>query len=389
MHDWPSTRVAILEWSWTTQGRPWTGKSYCTCFLLKSDEGLMKALLSSFLLDLCSNYLQTRWFCRLMLRRFGTDLGKMIQHDLKQFGENSPLLWGEKLNICSRWPQRRGDATANTWPVMCLIEGRQWGCNWSQATVLWALNRMAPGWVWRRRMGMTNDKLSLKEGKHSKNLRILILFFRGEGIRSFVVFSCIGCFPCWLDGDWWPACERAGKEKGEWLGRQFGVWTLPTQVKSCLNRQIGWAGQKFNPPKTPGWFQLETGQLYDVRFFTGMKIYTNFRTCEFLRPPWLECDHWPPPVDDHLELFLQGTGTTGSLLPENGEAELRYTYDPKDLMFQEIFLRRSFLVVSWLFGFFLGLYIRRFGRCIFFRNARESRYQANYDSWSHSTPHCT
>ena len=109
-------------------------------------------------------------------------------------------------------------------------------------------------------------------------------------------------------------------------------------------------------------------------------LHQFFRTCEFLRPPWLECDHWPPPVDDHLELFLQGTGTTGSLLPEIGEAELRYTYDPKDLMFQENFLRRSFLVVSWLFGFFLGLYIRRFGRCIFFRNARESRYQANYDS---------
>lgn len=35
---------------------------------------------------------------------------------------------------------------------------------------------------------MTNDKLSLKEGKHSKNLRILILFFRGKGFDHLLVF---------------------------------------------------------------------------------------------------------------------------------------------------------------------------------------------------------
>lgn len=74
--------------------------------------------------------------------------------------------------------------------------------------------------------------------KHLKNLRILILFFRGKDSIICCFFLGIGCFPCWLDGDWLAACERTGKEKGEWLGQQFGVWTLPTQVKSCLNRQI-------------------------------------------------------------------------------------------------------------------------------------------------------
>lgn len=123
---------------------------------------------------------------------------------------------------------------------------------------------MARGWLWRMRMGMT----SLKEGKHSKNLRILILFFSGEGFDHLLFFLISGVFLADLIMiyDWWPACERTGKEKGEWLGQQFGVWTLPTQVKSCFNRQICWACQKFNPPKTPGWFQLETGHLYLLVF---------------------------------------------------------------------------------------------------------------------------
>jgi len=45
---------------------------------------------------------------------------------------------------------------------------------------------------------------------------------------------------------------------------------------------------------------------------------------------WLECDQWPPPTESHLEMFLQGEGTTGSLLRQPGKAHLSYTYDPKE-----------------------------------------------------------
>ena len=45
---------------------------------------------------------------------------------------------------------------------------------------------------------------------------------------------------------------------------------------------------------------------------------------------WLECDQWPPPTESHLEMFLQGEGTTGSLRRQPGEAHLSYTYDPKE-----------------------------------------------------------
>ena len=57
-------------------------------------------------------------------------------------------------------------------------------------------------------------------------------------------------------------------------------------------------------------------------------------------------------MDDHLELFLQGTGTTGSLLPDIGEAELRYTYDPKDLKFRRNFVEKVVsggVLAVWIF----------------------------------------
>lgn len=77
----------------------------------------------------------------------------------------------------------------------------------------------------------------------------------------------------------------------------------------------------------------ETGRCYrehlagdapDTRKAVRMQLITE------KEEEWLECDQWPPPTESHLEMFLQGEGTTGSLLRQPGKAHLSYTYDPKD-----------------------------------------------------------
>ena len=103
--------------------------------------------------------------------------------------------------------------------------------------------------------------------KHLKNLRILILFFRGKGFDHLLFFPCYRLFSL-LTWWWLMTCLRPHRSR-EGRVTWAAIWCLNT-TNSSEEWFVG-HGQKFNHQKTPGWFQLETGQLYDVRFFTGME----------------------------------------------------------------------------------------------------------------------
>lgn len=144
----------------------------------------MRGLLSSFLLDLCSNYLQTRWFCRLMLTRFGTDFG---QNDSAWF-ENSSVKFTASLGWKIKHLQQVAAETGRCYREHLAgdVPDRRRAVRMQLIT---GYRLMGIGWQVIMKDEDGDD--IIERGKTFEESADTDTVFSGEGIRSFACFSLV------------------------------------------------------------------------------------------------------------------------------------------------------------------------------------------------------